>query len=611
MSTANSYVEQQQCRQSFSSRQQPKSRVSWVYVNGESEQNSGKKRSQGSSALWNAFITEHNEESSMVQNPPTFTREAAHVASSGPPSTLLAKQPLYDSPLPVQNQTPITGNVLLPQSTSALTSQNPFLSLTPGILRQLVAQSYQPHILQQIQARLSTMINSSNTQQYQTYSQLSETLMKQSHQKYNLQLAPAIIGNNGAVNKIKNPSPLTSNASHKIDQASRHDVLFDKGDDVQYHIGNITFREHVMSYAMIYVTCENQEKFTYCKLIYDEIINFNPPGRFLKRDRKTRKWFEISKKDTLERIGESLQESGLNIKKKLDRAKAMQKLARIQKKEDEKIISSPHPGNIMQIQQEEEDEKRIEIYTRKRQAEATNKNADNYKNTNSATPEHNYNGGKKSKNTSKSQVEIAAKYTSNFASNPTFDEEKKGENVTKRQAMVDEKNAQFNHNKRGRQLWENKEEVGKKNTNIVALQSNDHNLLLDGATDGVGNNIHMTRPGTAYPHSHDVLNGRDKYAQYHLGNIFFRDIIKKDLAAYGICKRKEKKIFCEKVYHKIIFRYPPGRFLTWNTNENIWIPISKDKALRKIGQALRDERKTRKMWNRNELSMKPPSHVER
>lgn len=620
MSAEDSYKAQQQSQPSVSSQQQPQSHNSWVYVNGESELDHGQRRNLGNSALWDAFAREHHLASNTVHHLPASAREAVHVVSPVPSSALVATLPLFNSSYPIQNQTSVVGNVFLPHSASASSTQNSSLTFTPGILRRPLDQSHQPHVVEQIQAKLSTMINSNTAKQYQIH---SDALMKQTEQNhhqelnYNMQSISAIITNNGTVNKTTNVSPLTSNASlYKIDQPSLCDVFLDRGSDVQYHIGNITLRELVMSYALTYVRCENKEKPTYCELIYDEIISGKPPGRFLKRDKKTRKWFETNKKETLARIGELLEESGLNIKMKLDKAKERKKFDLVQKKEHEEFISPPQDCLIMKLQ-EQEDEKRIARYIRKMRAKTTEnekKNANDIrkrqteneeKNTNIVVSKPNCDEMKKAENVSWRQVEVAEENTDNLASQHNYDEENKAENVIRRQVEVAETNfnsfvSQPYQNKRARHDGENEEEFAKKETGIVASQSNHRNTFFDGTTVNVGSNTEIERFGIYYPHSHDVLNGRDKYAQYHLGNIFFRDIVKKDLIAYGTCKRREKKIFCEKVYEKIIYRNPPGRFLTWSVDEHMWIPISKEKALKKIGQALRDERKTRKVWKRNE-----------
>ena len=54
-------------------------------------------------------------------------------------------------------------------------------------------------------------------------------------------------------------------------------------------------------------------KAIYAKLIYQEIQQMNPPGRFLKQDPATKKWNDIGKKASLAKIRQALREGAPEI----------------------------------------------------------------------------------------------------------------------------------------------------------------------------------------------------------------------------------------------------------------------------------------------------------
>ena len=100
----------------------------------------------------------------------------------------------------------------------------------------------------------------------------------------------------------------------------------------------------------------------------------------------------------------------------------------------------------------------------------------------------------------------------------------------------------------------------------------------------------MFQSGTKNPNHHDVLCGRGNGVQKHLGNIIFRKQIKHMKETYANCAKREKIIHRRKIYDTIQNQEPPGRFLKMDEKTNLWLEISENEALEKIGRALRENR---------------------
>ena len=93
------------------------------------------------------------------------------------------------------------------------------------------------------------------------------------------------------------------------------------------------------------------------------------------------------------------------------------------------------------------------------------------------------------------------------------------------------------------------------------------------------------------PNKNDVLCGRGGRINSHAGNIRFRDIItanKKDYLAPST-KKLEKAHIAAKIVYDIRGLDPAGRFLKEDRDTGLWFDIGDAKAIKKTGQALRED----------------------
>jgi len=93
------------------------------------------------------------------------------------------------------------------------------------------------------------------------------------------------------------------------------------------------------------------------------------------------------------------------------------------------------------------------------------------------------------------------------------------------------------------------------------------------------------------PNENDVLCGRGGRINAHEGNVQFRDIIqshKKEYLAKST-KKLEKAHIAARIIEQIRTMDPPGRFLKEDGNSGMWFDIGDAKAIKKAGQALRED----------------------
>lgn len=93
------------------------------------------------------------------------------------------------------------------------------------------------------------------------------------------------------------------------------------------------------------------------------------------------------------------------------------------------------------------------------------------------------------------------------------------------------------------------------------------------------------------PNENDVLCGRGGRINQHTGNVKFRDIInskKKDYLA-PTTKKLEKAHIAAAIVNDIRSMEPPGRFLKEDRDTGLWFDIGDAKAIKKTGQALRED----------------------
>jgi len=91
------------------------------------------------------------------------------------------------------------------------------------------------------------------------------------------------------------------------------------------------------------------------------------------------------------------------------------------------------------------------------------------------------------------------------------------------------------------------------------------------------------------PQDLDVICGRGGKINAHEGNIRFRDIVSKFKKQYLEIKQKSEKCkFCMFVVREIRKSEPAVRFLNKNSKTKKWLEIGDEKAMKKVGQALRE-----------------------
>uniref|UniRef100_A0A7S4HWI4 DUF6824 domain-containing protein n=1 Tax=Odontella aurita TaxID=265563 RepID=A0A7S4HWI4_9STRA len=87
-----------------------------------------------------------------------------------------------------------------------------------------------------------------------------------------------------------------------------HDILCGRGGLTNHHLGNKRFRDIVSLHRPDYIRAPKIEKPSVARMIVSAIRNGNPPGRFLKKDNVTGKWFDIGDKRAAEKASQALRE---------------------------------------------------------------------------------------------------------------------------------------------------------------------------------------------------------------------------------------------------------------------------------------------------------------
>lgn len=89
-----------------------------------------------------------------------------------------------------------------------------------------------------------------------------------------------------------------------IDSPSTNDILFGRDSDSWNHEGNRRFRIVVANYQDEYhATTARTKKVEIVAKIVEELRGSG--ARFLKRDSKTKKWFEVDRKASIEKVRRS------------------------------------------------------------------------------------------------------------------------------------------------------------------------------------------------------------------------------------------------------------------------------------------------------------------
>ena len=113
---------------------------------------------------------------------------------------------------------------------------------------------------------------------------------------------------------VKAPSE-TRKALTDIETPNDTDVLSGRGNFVNYHPGNLLFRELVQKHKMAYVACPKPQKSGYAELIVSELREQG--ARFLTRNEKTKLWHDIGDKKALMKTRQALREGAPDIAEKI------------------------------------------------------------------------------------------------------------------------------------------------------------------------------------------------------------------------------------------------------------------------------------------------------
>ncbi|KAL3934439.1 MAG: hypothetical protein SGBAC_009842 [Bacillariaceae sp.] len=96
-----------------------------------------------------------------------------------------------------------------------------------------------------------------------------------------------------------------------------HDVLCGRGGGTNNHIGNSHWRMLVAANKQLYITLPKRQKMLLSRSIVNAVRSQNPPGRFLQKDSKSNKWFDVGDQRAQEKTSQALREGAPDIRKKV------------------------------------------------------------------------------------------------------------------------------------------------------------------------------------------------------------------------------------------------------------------------------------------------------
>ena len=112
-------------------------------------------------------------------------------------------------------------------------------------------------------------------------------------------------GNGIVPSDLKAPTP-TSEAP--VSEPHVHDVLLGRGGLTNHHPGNNWYRCLVKSNRPLYEQSPKHTKLLVSKAIVHHVMNQNPPGRFLDKDKATGKWIPASYDKAVHKTSQALRE---------------------------------------------------------------------------------------------------------------------------------------------------------------------------------------------------------------------------------------------------------------------------------------------------------------
>ena len=102
-----------------------------------------------------------------------------------------------------------------------------------------------------------------------------------------------------------------------IPQPYSHDVLCGRGGGTNNHVGNAHWRMLVAANKELYVTLPKRQKMLLSKSIVNAVRSQAPPGRFLQKDSKTDKWYDVGDQRAQEKTSQALREGAPTIREKV------------------------------------------------------------------------------------------------------------------------------------------------------------------------------------------------------------------------------------------------------------------------------------------------------
>ena len=124
--------------------------------------------------------------------------------------------------------------------------------------------------------------------------------------------------------KMASAAPQVNYANYPlkdIPQPHPHDVLCGRGGGTNNHIGNSHWRMLVAANKQLYITLPKRQKMLLSRSIVNAVRSQNPPGRFLQKDSKSNKWFDVGDQRAQEKTSQALREGAPDIRKKVASAK--------------------------------------------------------------------------------------------------------------------------------------------------------------------------------------------------------------------------------------------------------------------------------------------------
>ena len=89
----------------------------------------------------------------------------------------------------------------------------------------------------------------------------------------------------------------------------KNDILMGRGGTNNKHIGNQKFRKLAESKLIQYSTCSRKKKPTIYRGLVMEVFSMKPPGRFLKKDKKTGQWIRVGLDNALDKASRTLRDA--------------------------------------------------------------------------------------------------------------------------------------------------------------------------------------------------------------------------------------------------------------------------------------------------------------